>query len=161
MIAATPPAGPAPRGPFQTRAGAYALIVEDGAVLLSAWSGPEGLTWTLPGGGIELGESPEQACRREVEEETGHTVELTGLLGVTTGVIPVEHRHHGEPLPLLTVQVLYTARITGGTLRPEADGSSVDARWLPLADLASLRLSAWVPRTLELAGIPTTAESTP
>ncbi|MBD4480468.1 NUDIX domain-containing protein, partial [Xanthomonas citri pv. citri] len=82
-----------------------------------------------------LGESPEEACLREVWEETGHTAELTGLLGVTTGTIPVEKRLRGEPLPLLTVQVLYTARITGGVLRPEVGGSSTDARWFDLAEL--------------------------
>lgn len=141
----------APAAPFETRAGAYALIVEDGRVLLSAWDGPDGLMWTLPGGGIELGESPEQACVREVEEETGHTAELTGLLGVTTGAVPAERRHRGGPLALLTVQVLYTARLIGGTLRPEVDGSSVDARWFDLADLPGLAVASWVHRALDLA----------
>lgn len=33
--------------------------------------------WVLPGGGIEGGESPEEAAVREVEEETGYQVALT------------------------------------------------------------------------------------
>ncbi|WP_248124064.1 NUDIX hydrolase [Micrococcus lacusdianchii] len=151
-------APPAPDGVFQTRAGSYALIVAEGAVLLSAWRGPQGIVWTLPGGGIELGESPEEACLREVEEETGHTCELTGLLGVTTGTVPAERRLRGEGVPLLTVQVLHTARLTGGTLRPETDGSSVDARWFRLDALDDVPLSAWVRRALELAGLPVPAE---
>lgn len=153
MSAASPTAASTAPGPFETRAGAYALIVEDGRVLMSAWAGPTGIVWTLPGGGIELGESPEEACVREVEEETGHTAELTGLLGVTTGTIPAERRLRGEPLPLLTVQVLYTARLTGGVLRPEADGSSVDADWFALDGLADVRTSSWVDRALALAGL--------
>ena len=104
-------------------------------------------------GGIELGESPEEACLREVWEETGHTAELTGLLGVTTGTIPVEKRLRGEPLPLLTVQVLYTARITGGVLRPEVGGSSTDARWFDLAELSGLRTASWVTEALARAGV--------
>lgn len=158
MSAASPTAASTAPGPFETRAGAYALIVEDGRVLMSAWAGPTGIVWTLPGGGIELGESPEQACVREVAEETGHTCELTGLLGVTTGTIPAERRLRGEGVPLLTVQVLHTARLTGGTLRPETDGSSVDARWFPLDGLEDVPLSAWVRRALELAGLPAPAE---
>ena len=53
---------------FQTRAGAYALIVEGGRILLSSWEGSGTTVWTLPGGGLELGESAEQACLREVFE---------------------------------------------------------------------------------------------
>jgi 8-oxo-dGTP diphosphatase len=53
---------------------AAAVIVRDGRVLMvherSRRSGG-GEWWTLPGGGIEPGETPEEAVRREVFEETG------------------------------------------------------------------------------------------
>lgn len=144
---------PAAAAPFQTRAGAYALIVLDGSVLLSAWRSPSGeVFWTLPGGGIELGEGPEQACVREVFEETGHDCRLTGLLGVTTGHIPAAKRLRGEGVDLLTVQVHYRAEITGGTLRPEVDGSSHDARWFALDGLDAVRTSPWLTSSLRLGG---------
>lgn len=38
--------------------------------------------WTLPGGGIEAGESPWQGVVREVEEEIGLKVDLVSLNGV-------------------------------------------------------------------------------
>ena len=41
----------------------------------------KGYQWQLPGGWIGLGESPEQAARREVDEETG--LRLSGLILVS------------------------------------------------------------------------------
>ena len=35
--------------------------------------------------------------------------------------------------------MIYQARIVGGALRPEADGSTDDVRWIPLAEVAGLR----------------------
>lgn len=51
------------------RPGAYGIVRRDGAVLL-IWD-QEDERWYLPGGGIEAGESPEEALAREMTEETG------------------------------------------------------------------------------------------
>lgn len=50
------------------------------------------------------------------------------------------------------MQVLYTARITGGVLRPEVGGSSTDARWFDLAGLDAVRTAPWVREALARAG---------
>ncbi|WP_125765254.1 NUDIX hydrolase [Levilactobacillus mulengensis] len=43
--------------------------------------------WGLPGGALEFGESASAACVREFREETGLTVAVTGLLGVSSNQI--------------------------------------------------------------------------
>jgi 8-oxo-dGTP diphosphatase len=55
------------------RLGAYAVVVSEGRMLLTRISPigfPPGM-WTLPGGGVDHGESPHDAVTRELYEETG------------------------------------------------------------------------------------------
>lgn len=58
----------------------YCRIERDGAVLLLRRAPGVFLAgrWELPGGGIEPGEHPEHAAIREVAEETGLRIEVTG-----------------------------------------------------------------------------------
>lgn len=59
-----------------------AIVVRDGRVLMVRRRIKEGeLMWQFPAGGIEPGESAEQAAVRETLEETGLTVEAVKLLG--------------------------------------------------------------------------------
>ena len=51
-------------------------------VLLKRGFDPGKDLWTFPGGFVDLGESVEEAARREVREEIEVDVELTGLVGV-------------------------------------------------------------------------------
>lgn len=144
---------------FDTRVGAYGVVLQENRLLLSLWDGPIHPVWTLPGGGMEPGESPELTCVREIEEETGFRSELQGLLGVTSRTIPVEKRLRAQPRPLLAVQIIFRAQILSGRLRAEVGGSSIDAAWLDLGELARLqvqepqRVSPHVFAGLELAGI--------
>ncbi len=64
--------------------GVAAAIKDDaGRILLQEKSSGEG--WSLPGGAIEPGETPEQAVCREVREETGILVEPRGIIDVYGG----------------------------------------------------------------------------
>jgi len=64
------------------RVGAYAVLVDDRQrILLALWNEGPTPAWTVPGGGVEEGETPEEAAVREVREETGYDVELVRLLG--------------------------------------------------------------------------------
>ena len=59
-----------------------AAIFRDGKVLLVRRARqPAQNIWTLPGGRVELGETLEQALRREIREETALSIEFIGLAG--------------------------------------------------------------------------------
>jgi 8-oxo-dGTP pyrophosphatase MutT (NUDIX family) len=59
---------------------AAACICDQSSVLLQRRG--DNKSWGFPGGGVELGESIEEAARREVREETGLEVSVNSLLGV-------------------------------------------------------------------------------
>jgi 8-oxo-dGTP diphosphatase len=61
---------------------AAVVIVEDDRVLLMRRRKPGEEYYVVPGGGIEPGETPEEAAVREAKEETGLDVTLAGKLGV-------------------------------------------------------------------------------
>lgn len=63
------------------RVGCSAIIFnDDGGILLTRRT--DNGQWCLPGGGLEPGESIEEACMREVFEETGLKVRVKRLIGV-------------------------------------------------------------------------------
>ncbi|HLZ58121.1 MAG TPA: NUDIX domain-containing protein [Ktedonosporobacter sp.] len=62
------------------RIGVNALIFNEGRILLAHRRDID--WWNLPGGGMEAGETVEEAIRREVREETGLEVEVEYLVGV-------------------------------------------------------------------------------
>jgi 8-oxo-dGTP diphosphatase len=64
----------------QFRIGVFGVIIEGGKVLLGLRRDID--WWNLPGGGMELGETVDEALRREVLEETGLEVQVGRLVGV-------------------------------------------------------------------------------
>jgi len=124
---------------YDTRLAAYAVIVDDhDRVLLALWNEAAQPLWTLPGGGVELQESVEEGAVREVREETGYDVELGRLLGVDTLVVPPEERTVDRGRWFKGIRVVFEATIIGGQLRVEVDGTTDEARWFPLSEVAEL-----------------------
>lgn len=73
-------------------ASALVLIDDKDKLLLVKRSvDPKKGCWCLPGGFMELGESPEEAALRELKEETGLLGKIEILLGVTTTNSPQYH----------------------------------------------------------------------
>ena len=68
--------------------GAKAIVIYNGKILLVLRDNNPAIahpnTWNTPGGGIEEGESPEEALVRELQEEIGLTPSSVISLGTTT-----------------------------------------------------------------------------
>jgi len=103
------------------------VLDEQGRVLLVKRGVEPGLgLWGLPSGFIEIEESPESACLRELEEETGLKGEIIGLIGVYTQ----ESARYK--------QVVIIGYRVEGRGRPRAGSDSVEARFFPLQELPEL-----------------------
>jgi 8-oxo-dGTP diphosphatase len=123
---------------FDTRVGAYGVIVRNGSVLLARFVGDGSGLWTLPGGGLEAGEDPPTAAMREIMEETGYQVTLQELLGVDSVHVPRTERHSDKSRALHSLRIIYRASVTSGELRREVGGSTDDARWFDLDAVAGV-----------------------
>jgi len=95
---------------------------------------PEGL-WALPKGGLDAGESPEQAALREVAEETGAHGRSLGKLG------DVRYVYTWKGTRIFKIVSFFLVEYEGGRLGdvPEAFRHEVaEARWLPLDEAPRL-----------------------
>lgn len=92
--------------------------------------------WALPGGTHEFGESILQTVVREVREETGLCVDVTGLVGIYTDPRALIAYSDGEVRQQFTLS--FRCRVVSGTL--EKDSESHELRWVAHAELNELKI---------------------
>jgi 8-oxo-dGTP pyrophosphatase MutT (NUDIX family) len=78
----------------------------------------------LPGGGMDLGESMADTVVREVKEETGIDVEVTGVVGIYTNPNHVMAYDDGEVRQQCSI--CFTTRMLGGQLATSSETSEVE-----------------------------------
>jgi len=114
----------APR-PTSRKPSASVLVTDDAGAILLLQRTDTGL-WTIPTGGLKKGETISQCAIRECEEETGLTVEITGLVGVFS--TPDHVIAYGDGEVRQPVNICLRARVTGGNAAPTKEAS--DIRWV-------------------------------
>lgn len=100
----------------------------DALLLIERGRGAAVGEWSVPGGRVEFGETLAEAARREMAEETGLDVVVGDVIG---WVERVSAEHH-------FVIVDFAVTVVGGTLH--AGDDAVDAKWVPVDDLGSVKL---------------------
>jgi 8-oxo-dGTP diphosphatase len=136
--------------PRRQRVAAYALLLRgdgpDAEVLLTRMSSRTRIPgrWTLPGGGVDHGEDPREALRREVLEETG--------LHIDPGVALDVHSSHftgaradGLVEDYHGIHLIFAARLLPESedVEPhvvEQDGTTDLAAWVPRSEALGLDL---------------------
>jgi 8-oxo-dGTP diphosphatase len=101
------------------------VIKDDRLLLVERAVDPFKGWWDIPGGFLQNGEHPEAGARREVQEETGLTIRLTGFVGIFMDTYETTGEH--------TLNIFYIGEPIGGTEMAASD--AVGLQWFPLGHL--------------------------
>ena len=126
---------PAAPQPNSLVVAASAVVCDDSDRILLQRRADSGL-WALPGGGMEMTDSLPGCAVREVKEETGLDIEITGLVGTYTDPRHVIAYSDGEVRRQFNV--CFRARVTGGDLT--ISDESTELRFVTPAQIEGLDL---------------------
>lgn len=134
---------PAPSTAVRPAVAVGAVAVTDRRLLLvRRGHGPGAGEWSVPGGRVEAGESLAEAVVRELVEETG----LEGVCGPFLGWVERIGTDHHHVILDFRVTILDPGE-------PVAGDDAVEVAWVPLADVADLRLVAGLAEFLHDHGV--------
>ncbi len=131
------------------RLAAYAVIINDGYILLCRLKKtlPEhNGEWTLPGGGMDFGEHPEETIVREAMEETGVTIKPIRILGVDS----LREDNFKTKKKWHSVRMVYEAEYLSGELSYEVEGTTDKCEWHLLSEIDKLPKVALVEAALAM-----------
>lgn len=119
------------------RVAAYAVIINNEHILLCRLAKllpTHKGEWTLPGGGMDFGEHPEQTVIRETQEETGLQISPIKILGVDT----LRQDNPETNKKWHSVRMIYEAEYLGGELSYEINGTTDKCEWHLLSSVNDL-----------------------
>jgi 8-oxo-dGTP diphosphatase len=116
-------------------AASIAVIKGDTVLLVERTKPPRAGFWSLPGGHIEAGETASAAALRELQEETGVTAELVGLVDC----LDIFSRDDAGALTAHFLLAVYCGRWVSGA--PVAASDSRAAQFVALHELAEFHLT--------------------
>ena len=124
-----------------------AVAVHDDRILLvRRGRGPAAGEWSVPGGRVEHGETLHEAVVREVGEETGLEVVVTGFLGWVERIADEPDGYHFVIMDFAVDPLEPEAA-------PVAGDDAAEAAWVPLHELSGVRLVAGLLDFLEDTGV--------
>lgn len=118
-------------------------VIRDGERFLLARHAISEL-WSLIGGGIEPGEEPADALVREVLEETGAEIRVTGIVGAYGGTQMMATYPNGDQVGYITIA--YECELLS-TARPDMD-ELTEVAWFERAAIAELPRRQWIDRVI-------------
>ena len=119
---------------------AVAVAVFDAANRLLLVKRRDSGYWAMPGGTMELTDSLEGCARREVLEETGIDIAITGMVGTYTDPATIIAYSDGEVRREFSILLAGSASATGEPLAH--DDESTDVQWVKLDELARFPMVA-------------------
>jgi 8-oxo-dGTP diphosphatase len=132
--------------PARPIVGVGGVTIQDGRVLLirRAFAPLQG-RWSIPGGGLDVGETIVEGVRRELQEETGIDVRVLDPIETFEQI----QRDDSGRVQLHYVILDYLCEVIGGKVR--AGGDATDAAWAGENNLAPYALTETATRVIRKA----------
>ena len=108
---------------------AYAILINDGKILVL--KRPNSI-WEFPGGGVEWGEHPADAAKRETQEETEIKADNLVLIGVTSA----SYKKEGQDKH--SIYLVYTAKVSDNKFK--ISGEHLEGKWVTIKELKTMNL---------------------
>ncbi|GIM88644.1 NUDIX domain-containing protein [Paractinoplanes toevensis] len=125
------------------------IVVDDhGRLLLVRHTGDRD-AWAVPGGAVDIGESPAQAAVREIREETGLQIGQVRLLDVLGGTDYEVTYPNGDQVAYVTA--VYQAGIADGNPAPDQEEIS-ELGWFTPSQLPDVDLNRFTRALLHATG---------